>query len=338
MAPKKRATKAKVEQEADGATEAIADEAPPIDEPLGENQSHDAEPEETVEKQQPSKKRKKATKSDEPQKAARRSGRGAPKSKPSEQQLLNYMLSHDAEELCRPEDETADIKERGDIRTYSSSVLSPFEELLCAAVLSRPISHRLGLRTIRTILNKPYRFISARAVKDAGPEQCHEAVWAAHTQHKQKTAEEISHIADVVLEKFTSTDDKEGRELRKVRDECGGDIDRERELIKSSVKGIGKTGLDIFFRRVQWQWDSAFPFVDDRTARSLRNLGLPDDSKELEKLLNEHWSSLDTKHLAGGDKSRKQKRAFVVLLERATGSDLENKTEAVIEAAAGTAS
>ncbi|KAI7601556.1 hypothetical protein KC319_g22456 [Hortaea werneckii] len=226
------------------------------------------------------------------------------------------------------------MKNRGDIRTYSTSVLTPFEELTCAVILSRPISHRLGLRTIRTILNPPYNFTSAKAVQDAGSEKHIQAVWDARTQHKEKTAGEIGMIADVVLEKFTAEGDKEGTRLEKVRTECNKDIEKERELLKSNIKGLGRTGLDIFFRRVQWQWDAGYPFVDGKSAQSLYKLGLPDEGEELHKLIEQHWEKLETKQLAGEDERAKKRRAFVIVLERATGADLEGKSEAVVEAAA----
>lgn len=279
-------------------------------------------------------KRKKGPESDQPQKAQRRSGRGAPKSQPSQEHLLNYLLSKDAEELCRPEDETKDMESRGNIRTYSSSPMTPFEELLCAVILSRPISHRLGLRSIRTVLNDPYNFTSAKAVKDAGQEKQHQALWDARTQHKAKTAEQIGQIANVVLEKFTSPGDKGGTQLDKVREQCSKDFDKGSQMLKESIKGLGKTGLDIFFRRVQWLWDSVYPYVDERTTQGLKKLGLPEEGDELQNLLEKHWGELETKHLAGDDEVVRKRRAFVVVLERATGSDLEGKLDAVLEAAA----
>ena len=280
-------------------------------------------------------KRKKAPLADVPQKAPRRSGRGAPKSGASQEQLLNHMLSKEAEELCRPEDETNDIKTRGDLCTYSSSILNPFEELLCAVILSRPISHRLGLRSIRTILNDPYNFTTAQAVKDAGPEKHHQALWDARTQHKAKTAEQIGMIADVVLEKFTASGDREGTQLRKVLDDSNGDVDTALHTLKENIKGLGGTGLNIFLRRVQWIWDARYPYIDDRTMLSLKKLGLPEEAQHLEKSIGEHWSTLDTGHLAGKDQAAKKRRAFVTVLERAVGADLEGKSDALLEAAAG---
>ena len=285
--------------------------------------------------EQPSKKRKKGTSDNDPQKAARRSGRGQAKSQPSQEELLKFLLSKDAEELCRPEDESKDIQSRGNIRTYSGTAMNPFEELLCAAVLSRPISHRLGLRSIRTLLNDPYNFTSAKATKAAGPEKRHQALWDAKTQHKQKTAEQIGQIADVVLDKFTASGDKEGTQLQRALDDNGGDVDKALDSLKEQIKGIGPTGLNIFLRRVQWLWRAGYPYVDDRTMLSLRKLGLPEEAEDLQKALEKHWSKVDKKQIAGNNDAAKKRRAFVIVLERAIGADLEGKMDALIEAAAG---
>ncbi|KAK0249239.1 hypothetical protein LTR12_017880 [Friedmanniomyces endolithicus] len=293
------------------------------------------DPKPTNTKKPPSEKRKNAASTNNPQKAPRRSARGTTKPHPSQLQLLHYMLSPAAQELCRPADETADLAHRGPIRTYSSSDLNPYEELLCAVILSRPISHRLGLRTIRTVLNEPYNFSSAKATRDAGSEKWHQALWDARTQHKGKTAEQIGSLAEVVMEKFAASDDEEGSRMQRVREECEGDVAREREFMQKRVKGLGKTGLSIFFRRVQWLWDESYPFIDDRTVESLRKLGLPEDGEELRELIELHWGELDTKDLAGDDDSMRKRRALVTVLERAIGSDLEGKHEALLEAAAG---
>lgn len=267
-----------------------------------------------------------------PAKAPRRSGRGAATPQPSQQALLNYMLSKEAAELCRPDDESDYINERGSSdRTYSSAVLNPFEELMSAVILSRPISHRLGLRSIRTVINDPYNFTNARAVKDAGEEKRHQALWDAKTQHKGKTADQLAGLADVVLEKLSGDDDDDGSKLSKTLD--NDDVEEALAFLKNQVKGLGPTGLDIFLRRVQWLWKSAYPYVDNRTSQSLKQIGLPTDAKGLESSLAEHWSKLETQHLAGADESARKRRAFVVVLERAIGADLEGKVESLVERA-----
>jgi len=263
----------------------------------------------------------------------RKSERGAKQAAATKAQILNYLLSDAALDLCRPDDEAEEILKAGSsIKTYSASVLSPFEELLCAVVLSRPISHRLGLRTIRTILNAPYNFSTPKSIADAGKEKVRQAMEDAHTQHKDKTAEQITLIADVVTSHFSK--DASDSSLEKVREKGNNDWDGERDLLQKNIKGLGRTGLDIFFRRTQWLWDEAFPFVDERTARGADKLGLPRNADKLLEALEKNWAKLDTGSITGDNKAEKLRRAFVIICERATGADLEGKSQALLDAAA----
>ncbi|GAB7337871.1 hypothetical protein MBLNU457_4265t1 [Dothideomycetes sp. NU457] len=334
--------------EQDGATAPAEEESKP-EEPKVEDAQEEAPAENTEEtpvedapdkeneKPKPATKSKKRkaedTQAGESAKASRRSTRGTGKAQPSQQQLLNFLLSNEAADMCRPEDEAKDLEGKGDdYKTYSSTALSPFEELLCAIVLSRPISHRLGLRTIRTILNSPYGFNSPKAIQGFTPEQRHQAMFDARTQHKEKTASQIGMVADVIANEFGKN--AEDTSLEKVRTTAKKDWDEERTLLQSHIKGLGKTGLDIFFRRVQWAWPEAFPFFDERTARGIDKLGLPKNPDALVKVLNENWSKLNTSILPKGDKESLKRRAFVIICERATAADLEGNSEALIEAAA----
>ncbi|KAF3002488.1 hypothetical protein E8E13_005845 [Curvularia kusanoi] len=244
----------------------------------------------------------------------------------SPEQVLRFLLSDAALEVCRPDDELQDLQDRGkDIVTYAQ-LLSPFEELLCAVILSRPISHRLGLRTIRTILNQPYEFKDADTIKSAGSDKIRQALDDAHTQHKGKTTEEIKLIAEAVEENDWNSD------LENIRKQTENGVSEERELLQSSIKGLGKTGLDIFYRRIQWQWDEAFPFIDARTQASLAELGLPREPAELVDLIERNWQ--DVNHDNGGaNDEEKKRRAYVLLLERAVGADLDKKVKNVLEEA-----
>ncbi|EAT78499.2 hypothetical protein SNOG_14262 [Parastagonospora nodorum SN15] len=248
--------------------------------------------------------------------------------KATPEQILEYLLSDAALQYCRPDDEARDIEShRADMITYSSQLLSPFEELLCAVVLSRPISHRLGLRTIRTILNKPYSLRDPLAIKTAGPKKVLKALEAACTQHKDKTADEISLLAEAVSNNDWHND------LSKLRAQSKNGVESEREVLRRSVKGLGKTGLDIFYRRVQWQWDEAFPFVDARTQAALGRMGLPKRAEEIEKLIESRWTDLNSGEGDGHDLETRKRRVFVVLLERAIGADLEKKIDQVLNEA-----
>ncbi|KAJ4375515.1 hypothetical protein N0V86_007047 [Didymella sp. IMI 355093] len=246
----------------------------------------------------------------------------------SHEQILKFLLSDAAVEICRPEDELEDLSKRGkDIKTYAQ-LLSPFEELVCAVVLSRPISHRLGLRTIRTILNPPYEFKDAETIKAAGAEKIYQSLDDARTQHRGKTTEEIEHIAEAVKNNDWHND------LEKLRKQTKNTVDEEREVLQSSIKGLGKTGLNIFYRRIQWLWDEAYPFVDARTQNSLEKLGLPEEPEKVVDLIGSYWQDLNFNDSEEFDDEQRKRRAFVILLERSVGADLEKKIEGVLAAAA----
>ncbi|OAK97510.1 hypothetical protein IQ06DRAFT_227090 [Phaeosphaeriaceae sp. SRC1lsM3a] len=250
-----------------------------------------------------------------------------PDLKASPTQVLKFLLSDAALDVCRPADEVADVSDRGDITTYSS-LLTPFEELLCAVILSRPISHRLGLRTIRTLLNPPYSLCDPVAIKTAGPKKVLEALEVARTQHKGKTAEEITLLADAVSNNDWHND------LERLRALAKKGVEAERETLQSSVKGLGKTGLDIFYRRVQWQWDEAYPFIDQRTQTALEKMGLPKRAEGVQKMIEVRWKELGFDKGSERGLEEKRRRAFVVLLERAVGADLEGNIDDVVEEAA----
>ena len=153
----------------------------------------------------------------------------------------------------------------------------------------------------------------------------------AHTQHKDKTATQLGMLADSVIEHFAS--DENDTSLEKARKDGKQDWDTERDLLQTNIKGLGKTGLDIFFRRVQWLWPEAYPFVDERTARGVEKLGLPKSAEGLAKVIDSNWDKLDTSKLPKGSKDQAKRRAFVIVCERATSADLEGKAEALLEAA-----
>ena len=278
----------------------------------------------------PSKKRKAAATS-EPNKAPRRSARSA--APVDTVKMLQFLLSPSSLDLCRPKEETEASKTRGpDFRTYSASAFTPFEELVCAVILSRPIGHMLGLRSIRTIFNPPYEFNTPKRIREAGNEGCRKALDEARTQHRQKTAEELVLLADAVVESLGDGD--EDVSLERVREESGHDCEKEREMLRKNIKGLGKTGLDIFGRRIQGVWPKFFPFVDQKTLAALDKLGLPSSAEELRRLLDEKWELLEVKEIEAKDKAEKKRKAFVQILERAIGADLEGNIDSIKSEAA----
>ena len=297
-------------------------------------------------------KRKAATK-DEPSKAPRRSARGTQQPSTDPVKMLQFLVSPASTDLCRPKDEIEDLKARGShIKTYSSSAFTPFEELICAVILSRPISHALGLRSIRTIFNDPWKFNAPKSLREAGPDGRRKALDEARTQHRQKTADELGLLADVLVDKLG--DNEDDVTMERVRRECDHDAEKvskpilllvldevsllnslkELNIIKTSVKGMGKTGIDIFRRRIQGVWPECYPFIDQKTSASLEMFGLPSEAKDLENSIERHWKELEVEGIEAKDEKEEKRKVFVRLLEHAVGAHLEGNVDAVkVEAA-----
>ncbi|KAB2580827.1 hypothetical protein BFW01_g6695 [Lasiodiplodia theobromae] len=240
-------------------------------------------------------------------------------------QVLRFLLSPHALPYTAPEVEAS---QPSGVRTYATARLTPFEELVAAVVLSRPVAHALGQRAIRTLLNPPYGLTTpSKARAAAGEGRVLEALREARTQHKEKTAEAIGRLADVAVERWGDGG------LEGVREEGGWDCDEERGVLKEGVKGLGETGLDIFCRRVQWLWEEVYPFVDGRTKGALEQLGLPGEAEELRQGLESRWDELGVKDIGLKGEEEKKRRAFVLVLERAVGASLEKKVQDVLREA-----
>lgn len=242
-------------------------------------------------------------------------------------QILKYLLSDAGLELSRSEDENRLVRDFGTSITTHSQLLTPFEELLCAVILSRAIPRDLGLQIVRTVLNAPYRFCSSVAIKSAGPDKVKQALCNARSQHTGRIADEIDVIAEAI------SNNNWHHDLEKLRRLAKGSVEAEREVLRRSIKGMGKTGLDVFYRRVQWQWEEIFPSINQRALASLEKLGLPKRPDSLLKMIEVRWAELNITDLEKFSSEERKRRAFVTLLERAIGTDIEKKTENIREEA-----
>ncbi|KAJ1019969.1 hypothetical protein NDA16_004250 [Ustilago loliicola] len=131
----------------------------------------------------------------------------------------------------------------------------------------------MGLRTIETLLNKPYYLRSANDLIDAGNERRRAGLWEARTQHKEKPAVQLGSLAEAILDLCgDSTDDQDS--LRPILDKAlsqASDQDdsfqvaeQVKAVLTNQVNGLGPGGVGIFLRRIQSQWGAVFPFADDR--------------------------------------------------------------------------
>jgi hypothetical protein len=242
-------------------------------------------------------------------------------------QILRFLLSDAALQFCIPHSEYQDIEDRSSSSSTITyyDLLTPFEELLCAVVFSRSIPHHISLQIIRTILNAPYGFRNPVAIKTAGHKKVLEALNVARTP---QTAEEIDFLAETISSNNWHND------LSKLRIYARNGIESEREILRRNIKGLGRIGMETFYRRVQWQWHMAYASVDNRSQNVLEKLGLPRRAEGIVKMIEVRWGELKFE-----DASRdygleeKRRRAFVILLERAIGVDMEGRIEEIVEGA-----
>ncbi|KAI0170469.1 hypothetical protein BJ166DRAFT_516119 [Pestalotiopsis sp. NC0098] len=325
--------------------------APKQEDHEAENQQHDDQNTKTKAEHAQPRKRKDSKIEDPdisppPRKAARKDSDTTTKTETDSTKadpvtILRFLLSPSSLPLTAPQDSLPPSSpSTSPDRTYATTPLTPFEELLSAVVLSRPISHRLGQRAIRTLLSPPHSLTTPGAVRAAGKDGVWRALEDARTQHKDKTAEQVEGLAEVVCDLWAGDDDEEDGSLKKCRAGAGRDVQREREWLRKEVKGLGATGLDIFCRRVQWRWGEVYPFVDGRTAEALAELGLPGDAGELRGLVEGRWEELGNLGDlgVGGDEDgdgdvddQRKRRAFVLVLERAVGASLEKNSQRVLQ-------
>ncbi|KIV93819.1 hypothetical protein PV10_05005 [Exophiala mesophila] len=268
-------------------------------------------------------------------------------SKATPKQLLNFLLSGKSLPYCFPDEELEAGKSSGKYKSYSRSSptsLTAFEHLICAHLLSKPLSHVLGMRSIRTLLNEPFELCSADAVVQAGEQRVWEALETARTQHRQKTAKYIYETGQAYSDSETMY------ALSEEANESGsqGVV----QHIKSTVPGLGVVGGEIFCRRIQcvdgWG-DALWPFADDKALDALRQIGVPvKDADDLQSAIEREvdWKLVGDMGLAGSDSKGLQNELsgeeeetqvqaeFVIVLERAIGCVLEGKVEELNEAAA----
>ena len=254
---------------------------------------------------------------------------------PSLRQILNFMLSKEALPYCYPEDDL-EAKQAKKYSTTSPAAFTPFEHLLTASLLSKPLSHKLGMRSTRTLLNAPYGFNDPAAIVKAGYDRVYQSLEDAKTQHRQKTANYIFDMAQAF------EDGEALGFLKEMVNEKGpqGVIHQ----IGKTVTGIGKTGAEIFCRRIQavggWG-DAVWPFADGRALEALKQLGVEvKDASELQEMV-ETMVDFDKVGGMGLDKvqdmdvEQQVQVEYVVLLERAVGATLEGSVEKVKKMAAG---
>lgn len=105
-------------------------------------------------------------------------------------------------------------------------------------------------------------------------------------------------------------------------------------MLKKNIKGLAKTGIDIFARRIQGQWMEWYPFADERSIKAVEMLGLPGDVDGLVKTIDDHWDEIKKDDMLGEKVDEVKRNVFVMLLERSVAAELEGNVDQVRQAVA----
>jgi len=132
---------------------------------------------------------------------------------------------------------------------------------------------------------------AARAMADKGwntPQKLLDTSWedrveclnqAGYTRYQERTATMLADASQLLVDRYDG-------DLRQLREAADRDIAKEHQLL-TEFKGIGNVGANIFLREIQGIWDEVFPFADDRTLETAKDLGLPNQVAELQKLVSQ---------------------------------------------------
>jgi hypothetical protein len=148
--------------------------------------------------------------------------------------------------------------------------------LLCASVLfSARIDAEIATKAARNLARRGWR-TADKLADSTWRERVAALNDAGYTRYQERTATMLGELAETARERWKG-------DLRKLREEAERDPKRERRLLKQ-VKGLGDTGVDIFFREAQVAWDELRPYADRRALDAARRLRLGGDPAALARL------------------------------------------------------
>jgi endonuclease III len=155
---------------------------------------------------------------------------------------------------------------------------SPLYELLVlATLLSARISGDVAVAAAKELFAAGYR--TPQKMQQASWQDRVDALGRGHyRRYDERTSTMLGEQTTLLLERWHG-------DLRKLRDETGGDLEQIRELL-TEFKGIGPVGADIFLREVQAVWPQVAPYLDGRVITAAEKVGLPSDVRKLAGLVD----------------------------------------------------
>ncbi len=155
---------------------------------------------------------------------------------------------------------------------------SPLYQLLVlATLLSARISGDIAVAAAKELFAAGYRT----------PQRMRQATWqdrvdalgrGGYRRYDERTSTMLGDAAELLLDRWRG-------DLRKLRDDAGGDPNQIRELL-TEFKGMGPVGADIYLREVQAVWPEVAPYVDGRVTQGAEKVGLPPSARDLAGLVD----------------------------------------------------
>jgi hypothetical protein len=185
--------------------------------------------------------------------------------KPSKQHIINILLK-DYGRLYS--------KELG-ISLHKGTPSALFQWLIASLLFSVRIGSSIAVEAAQS-LNKRGWKTAQRMAQSTGKQRVQALHEAGYSRYQEKTATMLGDTANLLIDQY-------GGDIRKLRQTARNRPDEERRLLKE-CKGLGNTGVDIFFREMQVNWKELAPFADKRALRTAKKLKLGHQTKDLAKL------------------------------------------------------
>ncbi|MGW2920200.1 endonuclease [Streptomyces angustmyceticus] len=151
-----------------------------------------------------------------------------------------------------------------------------YQVLVLAGLLSARIRASVAVASARVLFEAGMR--TPRRMAAATWQQRVDALGeGGYRRYDERTATQLGDGAALLLDAY-------GGDLRRMRDEAGGDTAALRGALRK-MPGLGPAGCDIFLREVQGVWPELAPYLDAKAVQGAERLGLPGDGRRLARLV-----------------------------------------------------
>ncbi|CAJ2505724.1 Uu.00g131180.m01.CDS01 [Anthostomella pinea] len=193
---------------------------------------------------------------------------------------------HNGEETADAKETTSDTKISELISKYGELPLSETDLrdpekptpdtvlalLLNAMLSSTRISHSLAAKTVALVIKTGYHKVDVLK-KSTWQERTEVLTEGGYTHYREKTATMMGDLAALIEEIYDS-------DLNSILGMASEDPAKIRAELKH-IKGLGDVGINIFFDTAQHIWPCLAPYVDPRSMKTAKYIGIGGDVETL---------------------------------------------------------